>query len=202
MALIFIGADFAAVVSGRRLFARFSCFPLCLNLIVHRKPLMREGANHYSISRCSYRHTSFLIAYGQVDDLEVQLIGTEQQIEIPEGIEIPKVLPVGLQLQVVFSEHHLGAAEGVLDRLLHQPAEKQTEELIAQNIERTHAVLLQRIDQPASVDEFSFPGGNGTVEFGQLLRWNGQIGIEDHQYVSCGNVVACTNRIALSLPGC
>ena len=47
---------------------------------------------------------SFLIAYGQVDDLEVQLVGTEQQIEIPKGIEIPKILPIGLQLQIVFSD--------------------------------------------------------------------------------------------------
>lgn len=61
------------------------------------------------------------IADGEIDDLEVEFGGSEDQVEIAEGIEIAKVGAVGCYFFVVFFPHHFGAAKGIFDGLTEHP---------------------------------------------------------------------------------
>src|SRR3954469_24109656 len=54
------------------------------------------------------------VADRHLDELQVELGRPEQEVEIPEGIEVPEVGAVGGELLVVLPAQDLGAAEGVL----------------------------------------------------------------------------------------
>ena len=82
----------------------------------------------------------------------------EQQIEIAERIEVAEVGAVGRDALVVGAAQHLGAAQRVLDRLPEQPREGQAEELVAEQVEEAHRLLLHRVDQPHAVDELALAG--------------------------------------------
>ena len=58
-----------------------------------------------------------LVADGQVEDAEVELRGTEEEVEVAEGVKVPEVVAVLGDEFVVFAEEDFGAAEGVLDAL-------------------------------------------------------------------------------------
>lgn len=53
----------------------------------------------------------------QVDDLQIEFGRPENEIEIPERVEISEISPVFFDLQVILPAQDLGPAKGVLDRL-------------------------------------------------------------------------------------
>ena len=84
---------------------------------------------------------------GNLDDLQIQFRRTEDQIEITEGIEIAEVRAVGGDLIVVGAVKDFGAAECVLEPLVEQVGEGKTEELVAQDVEKTHRLVLHRVHE-------------------------------------------------------
>src|SRR5688500_2218786 len=80
----------------------------------------------------------FAVADGEIDDGEIEPRGAEEQVEVAERVEVPEVAAVGGQLLVVVAAQHLGAAQGVLDRLPQQPREGQPEELVPQEVREAH----------------------------------------------------------------
>ena len=73
----------------------------------------------------------------------------KDQIVIAEGIEVAEIGAVGCDLLVIVPPQHLGAAQGVLDRLTQQPGEDQAEGFVAQQVQEAHGLLLHR-DRPAA----------------------------------------------------
>lgn len=64
---------------------------------------------------------SVAIANGKVNDLAVKFCRAEDQVEIPEGIEVAKVGAIGGDLFIIFTPHYFGAAQGVFDGLSQYP---------------------------------------------------------------------------------
>ena len=60
---------------------------------------------------------ALLVADRHVGDLEVQLGGAEQEVEVAEGIEVAEVGAIGGDLVVVYARQHLGPAKRVLESL-------------------------------------------------------------------------------------
>src|ERR1051325_3165666 len=87
---------------------------------------------------------------------------------------------------VVSTEQDFCSTERVLDPLIEQPGEGHAEEFVPQEIQRTHRLRLHGIDEPAAVDEFTFSARDGVIKFGEVLRWHGQIRIQDHQDIPLG----------------
>src|ERR1044071_4871355 len=92
-----------------------------------------------------------LVADGQVDDPQVELGRAEEEVEIAEGIKIPKVIAVGGDGLVILFEKDLGAAEGVLEGLAEKPGEGGAEKLVGDHVEEPHGLLFHRVDQAHSV---------------------------------------------------
>src|ERR1051326_1725532 len=107
---------------------------------------------------------TFPVADRHLDDLETELGGAEQQIEVTERIEITEVAPIGGDALVLGAWQHLGAAQRVLDRLSEQPGERHAEELVPEEIEEPHRLLLHRVDEPHAVHEFAGPLAERLVE--------------------------------------
>ena len=62
-----------------------------------------------------------LIADRQIENAQIQLRSSEQQIEITERIEIAEERTVARDFLVILAEENLGAAKGVLNGLPEQP---------------------------------------------------------------------------------
>ena len=92
---------------------------------------------------------TFVIADGQVNDLEVEPSRTEEQVEIAEGVKIAEDGAVGRDTVIVALPQHFGAAQRILHRLAEQPREKQTEELVAQQVGKAHGLFFHGVDQGA-----------------------------------------------------
>src|SRR3989304_2805677 len=110
------------------------------------------------------------ITYWNLNDLEVHFAGTEQQIEVPERIEVAKVRAVPDQRQIIFPEHHLSAAQRVLQAFAEQPGKGHGEDFVGDQIERAHRLSLHRVDQPAPVQEFGLSADDGAGELSQGPR--------------------------------
>lgn len=63
------------------------------------------------------------VANGEVDDAEVELVGTEEEVEIAKGVEIAEEVAICGEADIVTTEHDLGAAEGILNGRLENPGE-------------------------------------------------------------------------------
>lgn len=109
---------------------------------------------------------AFLVADGQIHHAEVEFVSTKEHIEVAKGVEIAKEVATHSQQLIVFAEHYLGAAEGILNGGLQHPGEKRAKEMIAKGVEQTHRAFLHRVDQAHTVYELTFACGNGAVEFG------------------------------------
>src|SRR3989344_7500370 len=138
------------------------------------------------------------ITYGNLNDLEVHFAGTEQQVEVAERIEVAKVGAVPDQRQIIFPEHHLGAAQRVLQAFAEQPGKGHGEEFVRDQVERAHRLAFHRVDQPASVQELGLSTDDGAVELRQILGRYREIGVEDHQYVTCGLQETFAHGISLA----
>lgn len=142
--------------------------------------------------------SAFPVPYRHLDDLQVQLVGPEEQVEIPEGIEFSEIGAVFGQFDVIIPEHDLGAAEGIFEALLKQPGKGPAEKMIAQVVQKAHGFFLHGVDQPGPVDEISFIAGDGVVELRQIFRGDGEVCIKDHQDVACGYFIAFSDGVGLS----
>src|ERR1700686_1740798 len=94
----------------------------------------------------------------QIEGFQIQLGRSEKQIKIPERVEVAKVLTVCRDRVVIRLPHHLSAAKGVLQRLSEQPRKCQAEKLVADEIKKTHRLLLHRINQARAVGKVSLAG--------------------------------------------
>src|SRR5438445_3134673 len=83
-----------------------------------------------------------------LDDLQSELGCAEEQIEVAERIEVTEVAPIGGDSLIFAARQNLGAAQRVFDRLSHQPRESQAEELVTDQVQGAHRLLLHRIDEP------------------------------------------------------
>jgi hypothetical protein len=96
---------------------------------------------------------------------------------------------------------NLGAAQSVRVTLIQEPGEEKREGSVRDQIEKSHSLVSHRVDQPRSVYEFTAPRLHCVPELGQLLRWHGEVRIQNHQDVATGDVEAGEHRIGLALPG-
>ena len=69
------------------------------------------------------------------------------------------------------------------------------------DLPRFHSGNLHRVDKPAAVGKLTRSAGNGMVKLWEILRWYGEIGIEDHEDVSLGHGVSHTDGVTFSLAG-
>ena len=81
-----------------------------------------------------------LISDGNFNDMKIELRRAEQQIEIPEGIEVSKILPIGHQAIIISPEEDLSSTERIFDPLIQQPGKRHTEEFISDEIEHAHGL--------------------------------------------------------------
>ncbi len=130
------------------------------------------------------------VADGNLDRLEAELGSAEDQLEIPERIELPEITASGLDPRIVAAAHRLGAAQRVGEALRQQPGEKQREGLVGDEIEEAHRLLLHRIYETGAVDELALAGADRVPKLRQLLRRHGEIGIEDHQDIAARSLEA------------
>src|SRR6266511_2996462 len=97
------------------------------------------------------------VADGKLGDLQIQLCRSEEQVEVPEGIEVSEERPVRLYSLVVTAPEHFGSAQRVRDTGFQGPREQQPERLVAKEIEETHRLVLHRVHQAGAVDEVPLP---------------------------------------------
>src|SRR3984893_10389054 len=142
--------------------------------------------------------SSLMIAHRNVDNLEVELGGAENQVEVAERIEVAEVGAVGGDGLVVGSAQHLGPAKRVLDVLAEQPGKSNAEELVAEEIQKTHRLLVHRVDKPHTVDEFAAARTQRAIKARQILGRNRQVGIEDHQHSTLRLGETQAHRITLA----
>src|SRR6476620_1597710 len=64
---------------------------------------------------------AFPIANGNLTDLQFKVRGSEQQIEVPERVEIPERSAVLRDASIVLRPQSLGTAEGIGDTLVQDP---------------------------------------------------------------------------------
>jgi len=74
------------------------------------------------------------VAHRDLDHLQVLFDGAENQVKIAKEIKLAEIGSVGGYNLIVFTQHHLGAAEGIPEALIEQPCEKQAEKFIAQMV--------------------------------------------------------------------
>src|SRR2546423_11239578 len=106
-----------------------------------------------------------LVTDGQVDDAQVQLRRAEQQVKIAKRIKIAKVGPIARDGFVILFEKHLGAAQGVLERLTQQPRKSGAKKLVRDHIQKPHRLMFHRINQANAVDEIRRAGTGDLVKF-------------------------------------
>src|SRR4029079_14617031 len=100
------------------------------------------------------------VRYVNFDDLERQLGGAENEIEIAERIEPPEIAAPRFEPLVLGPADRFGPAQCRGDALRQQPAKQQGEQLVGDEVETSHGLPLHRIDQARAVDELAFAGGN------------------------------------------
>src|SRR5665213_1620495 len=89
---------------------------------------------------------ALLVSHWQVDDLQVVLGGSEQQVEISEGIDFTEIRPVRGNRAIVLLAQHLGAAQRILEVLAEQPTEGNAKEFVADVVEEPHGPIFHGID--------------------------------------------------------
>ncbi len=61
------------------------------------------------------------VSHRQIDDLQVQLCSTENQVKIAEGVKVSEIGSVLFNSSVLFPFQDLGSTESVFDRLSKEP---------------------------------------------------------------------------------
>ena len=57
------------------------------------------------------------IANGQIDEAQIELGSSEEQVEITEGIKLPEISAVSRESQIVLPEQNLRATQRIFDFL-------------------------------------------------------------------------------------
>src|SRR5207253_7187928 len=99
-----------------------------------------------------------LIADRQIDDPQVQLRRAEQEIKIAKRIEVAKIGAMARDGFVILFEKHLGAAQGVLERLAQEPGKSGAKKLVRDHIQEPHRLMFHWINQSNAVDEIRRAG--------------------------------------------
>src|ERR1700730_10043149 len=108
------------------------------------------------------------VADGDLDRLEAELRDAEDELEIPEWIEIPEIAAAGLEPRIIRTAHGFGSAQSIGEALREQPSEQQGENFVGDKMENPNRLHLQRVDQPRAVDEFALAGPDRVPEFRHL----------------------------------
>ena len=141
---------------------------------------------------------AFAVADGHIHDLAIELRRAKDEVEVAKWIEVAKVGTVGGDLFVIFTPHHLGPTQCILDGLPKQPGECKAEEFVAKEIQCPHGFFFHRVDETYAVDELAFAGGDRFVESRQVFRRDGQVGIEDHEDVTRSFIEAEPNGVGFA----
>src|SRR5438105_12940111 len=112
---------------------------------------------------------SLVIAHRHVDNLEVELGGAENQVEVAKRIEVAEVGAVGGDGLVVCPAQHFGPAKRVLDVLAEQPGKSHAEKLVAEEVQKAHRLLFHRVDKAHTVDEFAAARTQRAIKARQIL---------------------------------
>ena len=144
---------------------------------------------------------AFTIADGDIRDLEVEFRGTEEEVEVPEGIEVAEVGAVGGDGFVVRAAQDFGSAEGVFHGLTEEPGEDEAKGFVGAEIEKLHRLFVHRVDEAHAVGEFGAAARDHVVEFGEILGWHREIGVEDHQDIARRDRETGAHGVALALAG-
>src|SRR5688500_18032741 len=123
---------------------------------------------------------SLAITNRQIDNFAVEFGSTKDQVIIAEWVKISEIGTVRRDLFIVAFPQHFCATQCILDGLSEQPRERHAEELVPEEIERTHGFFLHRINQAYAVDKFPFPGNHCLIETRKVFRWHSEISIENH----------------------
>src|SRR6266511_1042435 len=142
---------------------------------------------------------ALIVANRDFDDVQVELRGAEEQVEVAKRVEIAKESPSRRDLLVVAPPERLGAAQCVLEGLAEQIAEGCPKEFVGEGVEQRHRAAAARIDQPAAVGELSAPADDDVEKLGQVLWRHRQVRVEDHQHVAARHAEALAHGIALPL---
>jgi len=94
------------------------------------------------------------VVHGQINDLQIQLCGAEQQfIVAPPVLDTPVALKP-LESQMITAPERLGATERVLDALANQKGKRPAETGVTQDDQPGHRLALLKISDPRAVNEF------------------------------------------------
>src|SRR5580765_9020925 len=85
---------------------------------------------------------AFPVANGNLTDLQFKVRRSEQEIEVPERVEIPERSAVLRDAPIVARPQCLGTAEGIGDTLVQDPTEDQAEQLVPRQVGQTQRALL------------------------------------------------------------
>src|SRR5262249_10062643 len=138
------------------------------------------------------------VADRQLDDLEILLGRAKQQIEVPEGVEVAEETAALGNLLVIPSKENLRATERVFEWLPQNRRQRDTKQLVGNRVQEAHRLVFHRIHQAGAVDELSSTLGDGGVEPWQLLRRNGEIGVENEQDVTARGGASFPNGVSFS----
>ena len=142
--------------------------------------------------------SALLVSDGNIHDFQPELVRTEEKIKVAEGVKIAKVRTIGIEAKVVLPPHRLRPTERVLDMLPEQPGKNESEAFIGTKIRELHGFFVHRIDEANPISKVGFPRSKDLHEFRQVLRRNGQIGIEDHDDVASGTPECFNDGVAFS----
>src|SRR5579859_8163806 len=118
------------------------------------------------------------VAHRDIDQLIAQPDGAKQQIEVSKRIEI------GCNRIIIAFKQGFCSAEGIGDILTEQPAKSDAKENIAKTIQPPHGAVFLRIDKACPVGKPTFTGYERIIKLGHILRGNGNVTVQDHEYVT------------------
>src|ERR1051326_6615885 len=91
------------------------------------------------------------VANRNIDNLQIQLAGAKQKIEVAEWIEVAENMSVAGNMKIVFTEQDLRSTKSVFDRLSHYPGKREAEKLVGAHVQEAHRFCFHWIDQAHAI---------------------------------------------------
>src|SRR5260221_11553368 len=107
------------------------------------------------------------IANWQIDEAQIELGSSEEQVEITEWIKLPEISPVPRDSQIIFPEQDFRATQRIFDFLTEQPTKGESEDFIGHHVQKLHRFLFHGIDQSNAISEISRSGTGHLIKFWQ-----------------------------------
>jgi len=120
----------------------------------------------------------------------------EEEIKVAKGIEVTYVSTRSGQFFVVRGKQDFGAAQGVQNALPQEATQYPAEKSVAQKVQKSHGLLFHGIYEAGSHCEVGAAGYEGVEEFGQFLWGDGQVAVQDYQYIASG----CVKSLSYGVP--